>query len=525
LKSYAEWHKLIASMLEYQNNLYLFPPTTKTGLMTHLKPYRQLNKNDILFYLKLNSPIKFIALVNRIKIQFKTKLAKEPNFATLVSGSNVIFKKKKMKNIFFILTGLLSILSGCVGNECKISKEMLSANGLDDNYCPKVDSTVKPLNKPSIKKVNIFFDASGSMTGYMPTAAYPNSELQIIVHDIISRLKTKYSDNITFYPIYNSSSKMESMKIEDAQRKITFGELTQSNGDTYLPIMLDSIYKGYFNSNTVNIFISDCIYDPNKKEKKLREQATTEISEAIKPYISDYSTSAFCLHSGYLKVNNSPYYLLVFGRPENNPEIENIVKTAISDNKQKFEEVNFGLKYTQPYYSVLPYTDKSENCIANPCENFQNAFVNVTVQNWNARGDSMSFWIGIDLRNYPEYATTQNYLDSNLFPTMEKGTARIISITKELPKGIEKDDKPIAEKSTHYVHIQISQLDDCAATLQLTLKFSKPNWIHDLNQDETESNGEKTFGLERMMKGFEQAYNPDGKAYFFKDLKVSLIKQ
>jgi hypothetical protein len=172
-----------------------------------------------------------------------------------------------MKNILIVFIGFSSLLIGCGGNECKVDKEVCASNGIDSNYCPKVDTTIKTLSQPSIKKVNIFFDASGSMTGYIP-ATQPSTELQIIIPDIISRLKTKYPNSITFYPIYNSNLPMKLMNLEEAQNKILYGGLTQSTGDTYLPSMLDSVYKNYLSPDAVNIFISDCIYSPNNKQKK-----------------------------------------------------------------------------------------------------------------------------------------------------------------------------------------------------------------------------------------------------------------
>ena len=62
------------------------------------------------------------------------------------------------------------------------------------------------------------------------------------------------------------------------------------------------------------------------------------------------------------------------------------------------------------------------------------------------------------------------------------------------------------------------------STLHLALKFSNPDWIRTLNEDSSENNREKTFGLEKMMLGFDQAYNGDGEAYFFNNLTISLIK-
>ena len=158
-----------------------------------------------------------------------------------------------MKNIFIALIGLTVFLTSCGGSKSKFDKEMCEANGLDENYCPKVDTTDTPLDKPSIKKINIFFDASGSMLGFMPTAK-PTTELQILIPDIISKLRENASYIVTFYPIYNSSSPMKSMDAKEAEKKIIFGNLVKNGGDTYLPTMLDSVYKGYFSPDAVNIF-------------------------------------------------------------------------------------------------------------------------------------------------------------------------------------------------------------------------------------------------------------------------------
>lgn len=430
-----------------------------------------------------------------------------------------------MKYSIILFTTLLILLTGCGGNKCEITQELLTENKLDENYCPIIDTTIKALPNPSIKEINIFIDASGSMTGFMPTTK-PSTEFQILIPDIISKLETEFIGKINIYPIYNSNSPMKkSSSVSDVHNGIIYGTLAQKAGDTYIPTMLDSIYKGYFNPYAVNIFFSDCIYSPRNTEKKQAEQATREIRETISNYTKNYFTSVFCLFSQFNKISNSPYYLIVFGKPENNHHVENIIVNSITTKKQNFHQTNFGLQYNKPFYSVLPYTENSPNCYANPCTNLNNAFVNVEVQNWNAESDTMSFWIALDLKELPSYAQTKNYLDSNLVLTMQKGTAEITKITTSAPKGIDKDDKEIADKSTHFVHIKVSSFEECATTIHLELKYATPNWISELNQTDSESNGDKTFGLERLMNGFAEAYKQEKTTYFFNNLNVSLIKK
>lgn len=431
-----------------------------------------------------------------------------------------------MKYNIIFYTIFLFLISGCGRKPCELTQELIDKNKLDDNYCPILDTTIKPLPNPAINEINIFIDASGSMTGFMPTTR-PSTDFQILVPDIISSLETEFNGKINIYPIYNSKSPIKkSSSVSEVQNGIIYGTLAQKAGDTYIPTMLDSIYRGYFSPNTINIFISDCIYSPRNAEKKQAEQATREIRQSISSYTNDYFTSIFCLFSQFNKFLKSPYYLIVFGTPENNHHIENIIKNSIATKKQNHFQTHFGLKYDKPYYSILPNTDHSSNCIANPCANLKDAYANVEVYDWKSENDSLSFWIALDFKNLPEYTKSEDYIRKNLaFLPISKGTAEIAEITSKVPNGLHNDDKEIINSSTHFVRVKVLNIEECAITIHLGLKYDTPSWINELNQTESESNGEKTFGLERLMNGFAEAYKQDKPAYFFNNLTVSIIKK
>ena len=73
--------------------------------------------------------------------------------------------------------------------------------------------------------------------------------------------------------------------------------------------------------------------------------------------------------------------------------------------------------------------------------------------------------------------------------------------------------------------MRVSELQDCATTLHLSLKYSSPKWVDALNYDgDVESNSQVTKGLKKMMDGFNEAYSQNN-TYFFNSLNVSLIKQ
>lgn len=420
--------------------------------------------------------------------------------------------------------GLLFIISGCSSNECTVTEKLLTENHLEASHCPIVDSSNLLIGKPTIKRVNIFFDASGSMAGYMPSTK-PSSEFQKLIPDIISRLQEDFKDSVFFYPIYSSSAELQSADLVKAAHDVLYGTLCQQGGDTYLPVMLDTVYKSHLTKDAVNIFISDCIYSPRNSDKKLTDLATKEIRASIKDYTNNISTAVFLLHSSYASITSSPYYVIVFGRPANMHEVESLITKAVKENGQPIEQVNYGLKYDQAYYSLLPYTDKSSNTIANSCENFHGAFLNLQVQNWQAAGDSVTYWMGINLSKFPDSVKTIEYLKTNLNLNMEKGSVTLLDIITQAPPTLEVDDRNIAKKCTHFLKFKITEINDCVTSVNLGLRFLAPGWILTNNEKDDENNRVKTFGLERMLEGFSQAYNQTEKAYYFNNLRISIIKQ
>ncbi len=424
-----------------------------------------------------------------------------------------------MSKRYYCLICILLFLASCIS--CSSSKK---GDIIGDINCPIIDTLSNSLKASEIKKVNIFFDASGSMKAFMPSSK-ESSELQILIPDVISHLKTEFPNSVNFYPIYDTSSKLKSIDLITAENNILYSKFPQMAGDTYLPKMFESIYKGFLEKETVNIFISDCIYSPNSKEKKQIDQTTKEIREPIQPFTKEYFTTTYCLFSKYNKIENSPYYIYIIGTPENNHVIEKIVEKTIITNGQKFEQTNFGLKYKEPYYSILPYTDNMPKWLSNPCTNLNGAFANIVTQNWTPGVDSLKFWIGINLNDFPKYATTNGYLDSNIVLSIKSGKAKILSISKNKPEGLNTDDNEIANKSTHFIHLLINQLDENENSVQISLKYSTPNWISDYNQNISETNGQKTFGLKKLMTGFYDAYYTDVNPLFFRNINISINKQ
>jgi len=426
-----------------------------------------------------------------------------------------------MRKIYVIFLVLFVCLS-CNSNKCR---QLCSDKGLDDNCCPKIDSTTLVISAAKFDKINIFIETSGSMAGYMP-ASKPATEFQILITDILSKLNSKFSGKVSIYYMAEQNKPCIRIDFAKAKNDVLNGDFIWS-GSTYIPSMLDSV-SDYLKNNSVNVLVSDFIYSPQKGKSKITEIASSDIYSLVTPF-NKYSASFICLFSEYRSsicanknpTDKSPYYLLVQGKAENIRVVESVLYESIAKSNSEYKEINFGLNYKMPFYSVLPYTETTSNFIANSCASFQDAFVSIQEINES----KIEFWLGLDLNDFPEYSKTNEYLRQNLEIQLENGVFEIVTIEKLPYSNIVADDKQIAQKCTHIVKLKISNLSECVSVLSLSLKCALPDWRKTLNENIAENNREKTFGLEKIISGFEQVYCPKQSEYFFKNLPISLIKE
>lgn len=427
------------------------------------------------------------------------------------------------KNLLIVIV-LFTFIYGCVSNNCK---QFCAENGLDNDCCPRIDSTVNPLPKPSIKNVNVFLETSESMQGYMPNSNLPTN-FQVIIPTILERLNGAYAGKVNFYSVYNTSQPFQKLGLQQGRDKIFNGNFNWS-GSTYIPSMLDSVMKGYLKNDNVNIFISDCIYSPENINARQTAVTETDIWKTIKPFVGKFSTSFFCFFSEFrstrFQSKNSPYYLIVQGKPQNIHEIETVLYESIKNTKQQFKEMYLGIKYNTPFYSVLPYTETSANFIPVQSMAFHNAFVSLQDIELENTNNQIVFWVGINLSGLPKYAIEKTYLENNLQMTVNDGIIGKTEIIEMPYVNSAKDDKEIADKCTHMIQIKISGISNCVSILSMSLKCTLSKWSTALNDSVDENNREKTFRLEKIISGFEQAYCPEKAEYFFENLKISLIKK
>ena len=431
-----------------------------------------------------------------------------------------------MRKILLLFLALPILFLSCNSNKCR---QLCTEKGLDEDCCPKIDSTNLLTANAKIDKINIFIETSGSMAGYMP-ASKPATEFQLVITDILSKINSKFSGEVSIYFMAEQNKPCIKIDFEKAKNDVLNGAFIWS-GSTYIPSMIDSV-SDYLKTNSVNILVSDFIYSPEKGKSKITEIASSDLYSLVTPF-TKYSSSFICLFSEYRSsicadknpTEKSPYYLFLQGKAENIRVIESVIYESISKSNSAYKEINFGLNYKMPYYSVLPYTETTSNYIANSCASFQYAFVSIQDINLDSYGSKIEFWLGLDLNDFPEYSKTKDYLKQNLEISLNNGEFEILTIEKLPYSNVASDDKPIAQRCTHIVKLKISNLSECVSVLSLSLKCSLPDWRKSLNENVSENNREKTFGLEKIISGFEQAYCQKQGEYFFKNLPISLIKE
>jgi hypothetical protein len=412
-------------------------------------------------------------------------------------------------------------LTSC-GGDSNCNSDCVAVN-LECDCCPAVDSSVAAMPKASLKTIAVFLETSGSMAGFMPNRGATTS-FQRVVPDVLSRLQSSTATT-HFYSIKESSQKPLAYPLEQARDGILRGSFQWGNY-TSVPVMLDTIEE-YRNKEAVSILISDMIYSPDDQREV--GQAVTRIREKIG---NSAAASLIAVHSDYATRSaqlQSPYYLLLQGNPANITAVKTRIYEALNTYDVRYDELNFGFQYTAPYYSILPYSEHSENGIANACYGDERRYLQVRDIDTH---DTLSFWVGVDLKALPSYSRTTQYLQEHL--KVEPAGAAVERVEVLDKQGFksrlssEATDKAIAEGCTHFIKVRVYDFEAKASTLSIALQKDKPSWIAATSHDRTDSIDSKrdqTFGLGNIYTAFHEKYEQNNNTLFFKPLQLTLLKK
>lgn len=386
-------------------------------------------------------------------------------------------------------------------------------SSLINESCPEIDSIL--FDSPTIEKVHVFLETSGSMAVLMPQSVNKVTSFQKIIPNILLRLDE--ATTMEFYSIVNSSKAPRKIKTKDAGSMINAGEF-QWGASTSIPDMLDTIQR-YQTEKTVSLFITDGIFSPSKGASKDTAQAINLISQKFHKIHSKNLVTCIISLKSEMGKEGTPYYMIINGSWANVKHARGKIIEAIDLYNKEYYEVFIGAPASSVYYSVIPYLENSGNWIAEAC--IDNRFLLLT--NSEITSSPLEFWVGFDLSSLPYYTQDLAYLQSNLQLDFKHAEGEVIKIVDEISTS-DVVDKAVSEKSTHFVKLRIHKLFEMKGEANFAIRYSRPLWISKFNGSQ-ENERSTTAGLKNIITGIEDAYNYYNKdQYFVKNVTIVLEK-
>lgn len=334
-----------------------------------------------------------------------------------------------MKKILLILTPviLLSIIlfNGCGDSELNSIQDQHF--GIDGTPLDSV-AFFEPKNPESVK---LYIESSGSMNGFF--RANQSNKFKKTVWSVFSGLQHLTDNKV--YPLSQGGDLDAPVDINAFRSKMNQGQFV-SNSETHIPLMLATII-GNIDPNTddVAVLVSDMKYSPmgaSAAPNIAQYQEQIRNITARHPYAVSFvcAGSEFLAPNGSVVEENSPYYFIIIGKPENVAFVRNSIVTWAEATESFIESGDMGMNYKNPPYSI----HSVKNGMAH--SQFPNNVITTYSRDVN---DTCSFILRIDLTQYPAGLSTAS-VDSCLNITTTNGA----NVTKEVLEY--KDDHHFHEK-------------------------------------------------------------------------------
>ncbi|RYG15473.1 MAG: hypothetical protein EOO07_15340 [Chitinophagaceae bacterium] len=229
--------------------------------------------------------------------------------------------------------------------------------------------------------------------------------------------------------------------------------------------------------------------------------------------------------SGKTPTPQSPYYILLQGKPENIEAVKTKIKESPIVSGLVVDEANFGYTYPEPYYSILPFAELSSG-LPQVCTGEKE---NYKVINNIESGDSIGFWLGLDLSKLPSYSQQADFLRNNISFNSELAKYDSILTKSDFLKTLDDEtDKSIAANCTHFIHMRVEEMEGKTLFVKLQFRNNQPTWIQTYNHSDdsqADINRSQTFGLANIYTALRDAYGEKPDQPFFKELQITLVKK
>ena len=240
---------------------------------------------------------------------------------------------------------MLTVTSCCK----KLNPDGLEHFDEDGVYLEKIQSftSARPTN------IKFYVEVSGSMNGFFRSNKPTNFKTDVwsVFSDFASS-----TDGVNIF--FQQNANPRTIGLEEFRNKMNAGAFV-SGASTDVPDMLDRILNSVdCKKSEVGILVSDMKYDPvgNAALKVLLQQYSIDIrnkmANAGKALCLIVAKSDFLDKSGNVVCEDSPYYYLVIGKPENVVWIRNFVCTLLKHHGHYVDAVEWGIDYKSPKVKI-----------------------------------------------------------------------------------------------------------------------------------------------------------------------------
>ncbi len=348
-----------------------------------------------------------------------------------------------------------------------------------------VPQSISIVALPDTIELKVYLENSGSMDAYMCAG----STLKDAVFDYVSDVK-KIATTCDFYYI-NSQIIKQDVPLENYIKDLTPQSFARAGGDrsnTDLRKMFSQILDSTMHhSNTVSIFISDCILDIPEDAKDFFGNCQVSMKNTFNDALKNTPTLGvqiiklestfdgywYCgKNSKRLSKIKRPYYIWIIGDKD---------ILAYINKKAPIENVIHGIKEYCAYAPIqeVPYDIYKKDYVMNHTD-----YIDVQLMvNFNSTLQSDS-----TIGNIMHYALSNN--------------------TQVVVSSIQ----PITAKDSKYSHLINLCLSNPETLKSETISFSYPYmalWVEESNDDtgdNIEENLDKTTGIKYLIKGVAEAY-------------------
>lgn len=417
-----------------------------------------------------------------------------------------------MKKALLILSITSLVFTGCFGGKGG-NRGSSNTTHIDTDSFPKTESNDFQAESTHVISehpiVNVYLENSGSMNGYVDNG---KTEFQQAVFNYLTDINISGIPSELNLNYINSQIIPKGSIIDDFINKLSPSSFSNSAGNKATTDIAD-IFKTILSktdTNTVSIFISDCIFSPgrNNNPKPYLVNQQVGIKQAVANYIAEHGNLAMSVYQIYSQFNGRyfdynntprqyqgmrPFYIWIISSPEHIYKIRN----AIPKEKFQGEVAHDWSIYSTSIdvkYSILPNPKKGS---------FNKDGVNGMSKIKKDNNGEFMFTIGADLKVLQVMLGDEYLMDTDNYARLvNKETSRDYYINVQHNQA---QNSP----ATHNIGI-ITEVLPLKGQFILQVSCNTPKWAHELTDDDDSffngTNDMKTYGLEYIFNGIQQAF-------------------